>query len=45
MLLPTFGACRLSEIAVPYVVFVSNGYDVTLASTKGGQVGGALIRA
>jgi len=28
----------LSEIAIPYVVFVSNGYDVTLATPKGGEV-------
>ena len=29
---------RLSEIAVPYFVFDDNGYDVTIASLKGGEV-------
>ncbi|KAJ9512774.1 hypothetical protein QJQ45_019072 [Haematococcus lacustris] len=28
----------LSELAVPYIMFVSNGYDVTIASIKGGEV-------
>ncbi len=34
------GTCllRLSEIAVPYCVFDDNGYDVTIASTEGGEV-------
>lgn len=30
--------CRLSEVAVPYVIWKENGYDVTIASPKGGPV-------
>lgn len=31
-------SCRLEELAAPYYVLKDKGYDVVIASTKGGRI-------